>query len=39
MANYLNSILPLTHIQQTKFKYLNSIGYLTYRYWGHTVAQ
>jgi hypothetical protein len=32
LASYLNSILPLTHIQQTKFKYFNSIGYLTYCY-------
>jgi hypothetical protein len=32
VANNLNSILPLTHIQQTKCKHFNSIGYLTYRY-------
>jgi hypothetical protein len=32
LVNYLNSILPLTHIQQTKFKYFSSIGYLIYRY-------
>jgi hypothetical protein len=32
LANHLNSILPVTHIEQIKFKYLNSIGYLTYHY-------
>jgi hypothetical protein len=32
LAKHLNSILPLTHIQQRKFKYFNSIGYLTYHY-------
>jgi hypothetical protein len=25
-------MLPVTRIQQKKFKYFNSLGYLTYRY-------